>query len=280
MHHGTIARTDLHRFHPLILCKVCRNRKILIVDDAARRHVEFLRHLKHGVRLGNTPTLCELSRLRRIGGVAFGRARIDPRDQRLPIAGGERRIVREFSIVRIGVPGRHLSAQHGASNGFRPRPRLSKGQQRHRRRFAGTVAVLAMLLENRLNIFVKRRRLFWNRGVKPERRLPLRGTHACHRHPRTENRLNAPTWYHAASVEDVARELPFTWVLVIGYNIDSPCFPGTFFCELPTAPKQCYVSDMKHLADSMKLVPMAMRLVPVALLTMTVAGSADEGMWT
>jgi hypothetical protein len=30
----------------------------------------------------------------------------------------------------------------------------------------------------------------------------------------------------------------------------------------------------------MELVPMAIRLVPVALLAMTVAGSADEGMWT
>jgi hypothetical protein len=37
---------------------------------------------------------------------------------------------------------------------------------------------------------------------------------------------------------------------------------------------------MKHLAHSTQLVPMAMRLVPVALLTMAVAGSADEGMWT
>jgi hypothetical protein len=62
------------------------------------------------------------------------------------------------------------------------------------------MAFLTVLLKNGLHISVKRRAL---------RAIGLSRTHSSRRHPRTEKRYkDDSTWYHAASVQDVARELP------------------------------------------------------------------------
>src|SRR5215471_20611896 len=53
----------------------------------------------------------------------------------------------------IEMPRRHVAGDHALADSLRPRARLFVGDQRHRRRGAGMVALLALLLEHRRDIF-------------------------------------------------------------------------------------------------------------------------------
>src|SRR5215471_2092327 len=58
-------------------------------------------------------------------------------------------------MSRIRKPWRHFADQHRLANRLRPRACILVTQQRHRGRFARTMAALAPRLQNRLDIFVK-----------------------------------------------------------------------------------------------------------------------------
>ena len=68
----------------------------------------------------------------------------------------ERPIVGELTVRGIGEPRRHLPAFDLALDGTRPRPRVAEGQERHRRHLSGSMAGLAILLEDGEDVFAER----------------------------------------------------------------------------------------------------------------------------
>ena len=60
-----------------------------------------------------------------------------------------------MTVLRIGEPRRHLPGHHGGLYRLRPRPSICICQQGHRRHFAGTVASLAVLLQDGKNVLIE-----------------------------------------------------------------------------------------------------------------------------
>src|SRR5215472_5511020 len=94
----------------------------------------------------------ELLRDRQVLWIANGSAAIGPAYERVDVPARERRIIREVTVLRIREPRRHLPLQDRFLHRLGPRTRLLIGEQRERRRLAGPVARLAILLNQRCDI--------------------------------------------------------------------------------------------------------------------------------
>src|SRR3989442_1753921 len=66
-------------------------------------------------------------------------------------------IVQELAVRRIRVPRRHQAERDFFTNGLRPGARVLEGEKRHRRDFAGPVAVGAILIKDRRDVPTERR---------------------------------------------------------------------------------------------------------------------------
>ena len=94
-----------------------------------------------------------------ITGLAFMDALVSPFRDRVDVALREATFVHDMLAgFLIGKPGRHGSSHDRVLQGSCPRARLFVRQQRHRRNLSRTMASLAILLKNRLDILVKRHR--------------------------------------------------------------------------------------------------------------------------
>jgi hypothetical protein len=121
MEHRRIAGTHLRCGDPHVLFEVGLHEDVLVVDRAARRQFERLRHLDDDVRL-DVPAVLEREGGRRIRLVTGGRSGVRPRGDRLDLTGGQAAVVLEMPIGRIGKPWRHFLAGNGSLDGLRPRP--------------------------------------------------------------------------------------------------------------------------------------------------------------
>src|SRR5579862_5945329 len=74
--------------------------------------------------------------------------------------------------ARIREPWRHFPGGHRVPNRLGPRPDVDIGDQRHRSRSPRAMALLAMLLQNRLDVAVKRRTLLAGRPGGHQRDNP------------------------------------------------------------------------------------------------------------
>ena len=86
----------------------------------------------------------------------------------------QRRIGEVFADAAIDVPRRHLARACLLLHRPRPRPDLPIGHQRHRRRRAGTVALLAGALQDRQDVLGERRRRLPCAGGAPALRVHAR----------------------------------------------------------------------------------------------------------
>ncbi len=154
---GAIARPHLHLLNPAVFSEVRRQNQILIIDRALGRNVERSRHFKHFIGRSYIPALRPLAWRRSVLGIAGGRARVHPRCKRVNLCWGQRSVVTEVSVARIGEPRRHFARDHFFANRLGPRTRVRVSEERHGRDFARTVALLAMRLEDRKNVFVENR---------------------------------------------------------------------------------------------------------------------------
>src|SRR5262249_58245488 len=83
---------------------------------------------------------------------------VNPRYQRFTIRAGQPPIIDELAVFGVGVPGRHAALLNHLADGPRPVHRVLVTDQRHRPDLSGTVAFLAVLLQDRGDIFCKRDR--------------------------------------------------------------------------------------------------------------------------
>ena len=155
MQHGGITGPHFGGGHPHVLCEVGLDDDVLVVDGAAGRHVERLRHLHDDVGL-DVPAVVEGERRRRRGRVASRRAGIGPRRERVDLAIDEPALVGQVRVAGIGEPGRHLLRDHGGLDRARPRSGLLVGDERHRGDFAGAMAGLTVRLQDGQDVLVER----------------------------------------------------------------------------------------------------------------------------
>ena len=146
VHDATVTRPDLDRLDPRVLrVYVVVRRHCHPGHVAARCHgVRFL-HLQHEVWRTYLPAVCELRRRRHLRRIAFLGAAIDPGDERVDVVLAESARVLKAAVVRVGLPRRHLSAEHLLLDRARPRPHVAIRHERKRRDFARTVTVGALL---------------------------------------------------------------------------------------------------------------------------------------
>ena len=115
-------------------------------------------------------------------GLPSGAPGIHPLDDRRDLLVAERHVVLELLHADgfVDVPRRHLARDHALPDRFRPRARFVVGHERHRGHGAFAVAVLALLLQNRGDVFserdwgvVERRRRNGQREENPSRTNPV-----------------------------------------------------------------------------------------------------------
>ena len=149
--HLAIARTDLDGANPSIFCKWERQTRRRKIVGSGRGNLHF-GQLDDHVRLAQLPALREGRRLRHVLRLPHRRAGIHPSCDGRNLAVAQARIVGERSHGGIGKPGRHLSSHYSLFDCPRPRPRVFKGEQRHRRHFAGAVAADAPGVQDWSNV--------------------------------------------------------------------------------------------------------------------------------
>ena len=197
---GGVARPHLGGDHPHVFLGVGVHHHVLVVDGAARRQLERLRHLEDDIRL-DVPAAGELDRRRRVLLVAGRGARVGPRAQQLDLRRAQAALVGEVAVGRVGEPRRHLLRRDGGLDCLGPRPRLLVGEQRHRRHLAGPVARLAVGLEDWQHVLVERGGI-GRRGLSRTHQHRDNG-----RREQSHGHVSSKAIYDPLSIEDQAATL-------------------------------------------------------------------------
>ncbi len=155
---GAITGAHLAGLHPAILREVRRHLEVLVGDLAGDRHLEFLRHLEHGVGRSDLPALRELRQRRQRGAIAFTCSAVRPADDRVDLAVAQAQVVAERAVRRVGVPRRHRTRADLLPDRASPGARIGVGEQRHRRDLARTMAARALVEHDRRDVAAEGRR--------------------------------------------------------------------------------------------------------------------------
>ena len=149
---------NFRHLNPFIPGEFGRHNFVGVINVALRGQRDGFRHGYDLIGLRNIPAGGPGARRGRIMRVAFGSIGVGPGDEGGNFLGGERRIIRKVAELGIGEPGRHDARGDFVRNDWCVEPGLVKGDERHGRDFAGTMAGLAMLLQDGQNIAIKSRR--------------------------------------------------------------------------------------------------------------------------
>lgn len=107
--HSPIARPNLGGFDPLVFGETGINREVLVFHYALGWDVEWLRHAINHVGLRNPPAFDKRRKRRQIGRAALRAAILYPGANQLFVALRQAIVVKEFSMLGIGMPGRHAT---------------------------------------------------------------------------------------------------------------------------------------------------------------------------
>src|SRR5262245_3442757 len=160
MDDGAVARPELDHFSEAIfgpgnLDVEIRDRELAFGGNLGRR-----RHVDDVVRLAAPvgPAIGERRWLRHVGVVAFQRASVNPRGDRLNLDFAQAAIVAHRQrLLVVGAPRRHLTPDDLGFDRFGPRPHIFVGEERHWRDLARAVARRAFVVNDRRDVFGKSR---------------------------------------------------------------------------------------------------------------------------
>src|SRR5262245_38136331 len=155
MDNRRIARTQFDLFYPALFGEGNRRVEVLHRYLAFGRNFEVDRHLDHHIRLAEGPARSVFREPRQVFVIAFRRAGLDPGDDGLDLFLRKPAVVTEFErrSVWISVPGQHLAFNDRLANGLAPQTDFGVGNEQHRRDLALTVAVGALVEDDRRDIF-------------------------------------------------------------------------------------------------------------------------------
>ena len=157
MQDAVVARLDLDGRDELVLVQVGGQHETAEQVAAGRADGHLLGHGQHQVRLAELPALDEFPRRWGVLGIALRNAAVRPGRQRGHVLVGHVTLVVEgHALDRL--PGRHLSALGVVFNVRGPVDGLLIGHERERGDLAGPMALLAVLLQDRLHVAMERHR--------------------------------------------------------------------------------------------------------------------------
>ena len=149
------ARTDFDRLRPFVFFEISRDGEVLILDFTFGGDFEGFWNFEDGIggAAGEIPADGPVARRRSIVRIAFGSAGIGPIGDGFDFGFGQPAIVQE--PIAFGEPRRHNPAGDGVADGFRPGADVFVSGEGHGRDFAGAVAFLASILEDREDVAIK-----------------------------------------------------------------------------------------------------------------------------
>ncbi len=150
---GTVGGPGFGELNPLVGLERRGDEDVLILDGAGGGNFVSGWQFDDGIGLGNGPAIGELARRRQVFGIALGRSGVDPGGEGIDFLRLQGMVVGEFTVVRIGEPGRHFAREHGFFDGLGPGAGLLVGEQGKRRGLTGTVTVLAAILQDGRDVF-------------------------------------------------------------------------------------------------------------------------------
>src|SRR5262249_32762647 len=158
MHMIATGWTNLGSLHPFVFGEAGGHDLVGVFDVATSWDGYWLWHPDYQIRFGNVPALGPVCRWRRVLRIACRRSSISPGRDGGNLLARKRVVIQEVSEARIGDSRRHhLHARH-ALHLVCISVRLRKCDEGHWRDLSRTMAHLAMLLQDRENVFVERRR--------------------------------------------------------------------------------------------------------------------------
>ena len=223
MHDAPVARTNLHGFDVAILREGDLGE---IVDPPVRAllvHRVRAVHRHDKVGLADVPRVLrrELPRGRHVRGISLRRSRIDPFRDGGDFSVVQRDVVLVFPDAHrfVEVPRWHLAVLHARFDRARPGTRVLVGDERHGRAGAGMMAVLALGLEDRRDVFRERhRRVGGPRASRDreshkdrQRHDQQRTLHATRFHAR---HTASCSHYRPPAVESPFATVTLTWTLL------------------------------------------------------------------
>ena len=127
---AAVGRPELDAADPDVFLQVGRDRDVEIRHGAVGRHRESASViLKTRSGLPIDQPSANSRRLRQLGAVAFRRAGVDPRGDRVDLRLLQADVVGELADGRIGAPRRHLALDDLRLDRARPRPRVLVGHR-------------------------------------------------------------------------------------------------------------------------------------------------------
>ena len=152
MHNASCSGTKLQGANPFAFRQVQRQHEIPIDVLALGRDFKRLRHLHNEVGLPELPALGELRRHRQLRPVAFLHALLMPRAEQRDLVVGQAAFIAEFHVAVLRVPRRHECLRRHFRDLFAALLGVLEILERERRSLAGTMAVRAVLKQNRRNV--------------------------------------------------------------------------------------------------------------------------------
>ena len=132
MNDRPIARPAFGCLNPRVFLQTGVHGEPLVIQDAARRHLELLIHREDLFRLADLPALHELHRRRHVFLVPLRGSRVDPREQGVDFLLRQSAVVEELAVSRVGIPRRHPLLDERLANAARALLRVVEGQERER----------------------------------------------------------------------------------------------------------------------------------------------------
>src|SRR5262249_26834202 len=152
------GRPDFGHPYPFIFGESGGNDFVGVLDITASGDRHGLGHLDYPIGSRDVPSFDPLLPRRRVARIARRCTVLDPASNRCDLLIGERWIVREMPILRVGKPRRHFLGAHHLGDYFCFGSGLRIGDERHRCDLAWPVALLTMILEDREYVLIKRSR--------------------------------------------------------------------------------------------------------------------------
>jgi hypothetical protein len=156
MHVFWHSRQNLRPFYPPSFLEIRRNNFVCVIHFSVRRNQRALCHPHDQIRLRNRPSPRPISLRRCIRRISRRRARLRPSRQCGNLLREQRRIIRKLPNPRFRKPRRHRPLLRRRTDRRRIRPRSVIRFKRHRRNPGRPMTHLAMPLQNRQHLAIKR----------------------------------------------------------------------------------------------------------------------------
>ena len=153
MDDGSIRRPGLRRLDPDVFLELRRHADMNVLDRSLGGDGLRLWQFKNDVRSADRPPFRERSRRRKFRGIAEGGSLFEPGQERPTFGGGKTAVILEVAESGVGMPGGHSPFFDNLADHRGMLADIVIAQQGKWGDFAGPVAVLTLVLNDRRHVF-------------------------------------------------------------------------------------------------------------------------------